>query len=139
LICISSYRKLRLYELLESVANKDVPTMKADVEELRSWLKVPEGKLLRWQDFRRYVLEPAVKQINGNPEGAGFRVRMKIQKEGRAIKWVVFEVIKTKERGSATQVMLCPKCFTPTILIFNMLRSSTNPASITCVALPLLV
>jgi hypothetical protein len=38
--------------------------------------------------------------------------------------------------GSATQVMLCPKCLAQTILIFNMLRSSTNPASITCVALP---
>jgi plasmid replication initiation protein len=58
------------------VANKDVPTMKADVEELRSWLKVPEGKLLRWQDFRRYVLEPAVKQINKNTEGSGFRVEV---------------------------------------------------------------
>jgi hypothetical protein len=98
MIELSGKYAVTLYELLESVANKDVPTMKADVEELRSWLKVPEGKLLRWQDFRRYVLEPAVKQINGNPEGAGFRVRMKIQKEGRAIKWVVFEVIKTKER-----------------------------------------
>jgi Initiator Replication protein len=98
MIELSGKYAVTLYELLESVANKDVPTMKADVEELRSWLKVPEGKLLRWQDFRRYVLEPAVKQINKNTEGSGFRVRMKVQKEGRAIKWVVFEVIKTKER-----------------------------------------
>jgi Initiator Replication protein len=98
MIELSGKYAVTLYELLESVANKDVPTMKADVEELRSWLKVPEGKLLRSQDFRRYVLEPAVRQINKNPEGSGFRVRMKMQKEGRAIKWVVFEVIKTKER-----------------------------------------
>jgi hypothetical protein len=46
---------------------------------------------------------------------------------------------RTTHEGSATQVMLCPKCFAQTILIFNMLRSSTNPASITCVALPKLL
>jgi len=72
--------------------------LKVRVEELRHWLKVPEGKLTRWQDFRRYVLEPAVKQINDNPTGAGFRVRLKLVKEGRAIKWIVFEVLKTQER-----------------------------------------
>jgi plasmid replication initiation protein len=87
-----------LYELLESVANKEIPDLRADVEELRTWLKVPAGKLKRWQDLRRYVLEPAVTQINDNPEGAGFRVKMKPRKEGRAIRWVVFEVLKTKER-----------------------------------------
>jgi plasmid replication initiation protein len=87
-----------LYELLESAANKDVPELKVRVDELRHWLKVPEGKLTRWQDFRRYVLEPAVKQINDNPTGAGFRVRLKLVKEGRAITWIVFEVLKTEER-----------------------------------------
>jgi hypothetical protein len=34
------------------------------------------------------------------------------------------------------QVMLYPKCFAQTILIFNMLRSGNNPAGITCVARP---
>src|SRR5438270_2080168 len=33
-----------------------------------------------------------------NPTGAGFRVRMKVVKESRAITGVVFEVLKTKER-----------------------------------------
>jgi hypothetical protein len=80
------------------VANKAVPELRASVDELRQWLKVPEGKLLRWQDLRRYVLEPAVRQINDNPTGAGFRVRVKVVKESRAITGVVFEVLKTKER-----------------------------------------
>ena len=57
------------------MANKEVPELRASVEELRQWLKVPEGKLLRWQDVRRDVLEPALRQINANPTGAGFRVR----------------------------------------------------------------
>ena len=75
-----------------------MPELKVRVEELRRWLKVPAGKLTRWQDFRRYVLEPALKQINDNPTGAGFRVRIQLVKEGRAITWIVFEILKTKER-----------------------------------------
>jgi plasmid replication initiation protein len=98
MIELSGKYAVTLYELLESVVNKNVPELRARVDELRQWLKVPEGKLTRWQDFRRYVLEPAVKQINDNPIGSGFRVRLKLVKEGRAIKWVVFEVLKTKER-----------------------------------------
>jgi parallel beta-helix repeat protein len=41
--------------------------------------------------------------------------------------------------GSTTQVMLRPKCLAKKTLIFNMLRSSKNPLSITCVALPFVV
>src|SRR5689334_21780399 len=58
LIELSGKYAVTLYELLESAANKDVPELKVRVEELRRWLKVPAGKLTRWQDFRRYVLEP---------------------------------------------------------------------------------
>src|SRR5262252_1897727 len=98
MIELSGKYAVTLYELLESVANKNVPELRARVDELRQWLKVPEGKLLRWQDLRRYVLEPAIRQINDNPTGAGFCVRMKVVKESRAITGVVFEVLKTKER-----------------------------------------
>jgi hypothetical protein len=98
LIELSGKYAVTLYELLESVANKDVPELKASVEELRQWLKVPEGKLLRWQDFRRKVLEPSLQQFNGNPTGVGFSVGMSAQKEGRAVKWVIFRVTKTRER-----------------------------------------
>ena len=98
MIELSGKYAVTLYELLESVANKDIPELRVRVDELRHWLKVPEGKLKRWQDLRRYVLEPALDQINKNPVGAGFQVRMQLEKEGRAIKWVVFEVLKTKER-----------------------------------------
>ena len=98
LIELSGKYAVTLYELLESVANKDVPELRATVDELRQWLKVPEGKLIRWQDLRRYVLEPAIKQVNDNPTGAGFQARIRLEKEGRAIRWVVFEVLKTKER-----------------------------------------
>jgi hypothetical protein len=98
LIELSGKYSVTLYELLESVANKEVPELRASLDELRQWLKVPEGKLLRWQDLRRYVLEPALRQINANPTGAGFRVRMQVVKASRAITGVIFDVLKTKER-----------------------------------------
>ena len=88
-----------LYELLESVANKEMPVLDGSVEDLRRWLKVPEGKLSRWQDFRRRVLEPAVEQINDEPtHGAGFTVKYTPRKEGRAFKGVRFELKKTPAR-----------------------------------------
>ena len=64
MIELSGKYAVTLYELLESAANKSVPELTATVEELRHWLKVPAGKLLQWQDFRRKALEPAVQQIN---------------------------------------------------------------------------
>lgn len=108
LIELSGKYAVTLYELLESAANKDVPVLKVTVEELRQWLKVPPGSLVRWQDFRRFVLEPAIRQINSAPEGAGFAVTMRPQKKGRSIYSVLFEVIKTKERD-ALEVKLLEK------------------------------
>jgi hypothetical protein len=98
MIELSGKYAVTLYELLESAANKEMPVLKVGVEELRQWLKVPEGKLHRWQDFRRRVLEPAIQQINERPDGAGFSVKMQPMKEGRSISRVHFEVVKTKER-----------------------------------------
>lgn len=98
MIELSGKYAVTLYELLESAANKEVPELRATVDELRQWLKVPEGKLTRWPDFLRRALQPALKQINDNAEGAGFRVRMHTEKKGNATKWIVFHILKTKER-----------------------------------------
>jgi Initiator Replication protein len=98
MIELSGKYAVTLYELLESVANKEVPELKASIDELRHWLKVPEGKLTRGPDFRRFVLEPALKQININPIGAGFSVKTSTEKKGKAVKWVTFRVTKTTER-----------------------------------------
>jgi plasmid replication initiation protein len=95
---LSGKYAVTLYELLESVANKEVPMLVASVDQLRQWLKVPEGKLVHGHDLRRRVLDPALQQINADPEGAGFTVDMQLQKEGRALKWVQFTVTKTPER-----------------------------------------
>lgn len=101
LLKLSGKYAVTLYELLESVANKEVPVLETSMEQLRQWLKVPEGKLMHGYDFRRFVLEPALQQLNANPQGAGFTVQVALRKEGRAIKWVRFALTKTKERQAS--------------------------------------
>lgn len=57
MIGLSGKYTVTLYEMLESVANMRDPVLRASVEELRQWLKVPEGAYKLWGDFRRYVLD----------------------------------------------------------------------------------
>jgi plasmid replication initiation protein len=81
--------------LLESVANKLEPVLDAPIDTLRLWLKVPEGKLTRYQDFRCFVLEPSIEQINAKRLGVGFTVDMQPIKKGRgAVHRVRFHIKK---------------------------------------------
>ena len=59
---------------------------------------MPEGKLSEWYDIKRRILEPAIKQINENPEAAGFSVIIDEFKEGRAVDLVRFTLTKTAGR-----------------------------------------
>jgi Initiator Replication protein. len=76
MIGLSGKYAVTLYMLLESIANKQTPVLDANINQLRQWLKVPEDKLNRWVDIKRFILEPALKQINDNPEAAGFTIEM---------------------------------------------------------------
>jgi plasmid replication initiation protein len=49
-------------------------------------------------DLKRFVIEPAVKQINENPEGSGFTVKAEPVKKGRAVAGIRFTLSKTKAR-----------------------------------------
>jgi Initiator Rep protein, WH2/Initiator Replication protein, WH1 len=99
LLKLSGKYAVTLYELLEGVTNKNDPVLIASIDDLRQWLKVPTEKLIRYQDFRRFVLEPAVEQINRDPSGAGFRVDMEPVKKGRAVDKIRFTVYKTDDRA----------------------------------------
>ena len=98
MIGLSGKYAVTLYMLLESVANRDTPVMDVVLPQLRQWLKVPEGKLEKWFDLKRFAIDPALKQINGNPEAAGFTVTMEEIKEGRAVDRVRFVVTKSEAR-----------------------------------------
>ena len=95
---LSGKYAVTLYELLESVVNKNDPTIEVPLDALRQWLKVPEGKLKRYIDFKRFVLDPAVKQINDDPERSGFTVVMQPIKKGRAVHKIRFSVTKVEKR-----------------------------------------
>lgn len=98
LLSLSGKYAVTLYELLESAANKIEPVLEVPLEQLRQWLKVPDGKLTRYQDLRRRVLQPAIRQINDNPLSAGFTVTVQPLKQGRAFQAVRFTVHKIDER-----------------------------------------
>ena len=98
MIGLSGKYAVTLYMLLESVSNRQTPVLDVELSQLRQWLKVPEGKLSEWYDIKRRILEPAIKQINDNPEAAGFSVVMDEFKEGRAVDRVRFTLTKTAGR-----------------------------------------
>ena len=99
LLKLSGKYAVTLYELLEAVANKNDPVLIASIDELRQWLKVPEGSFKLYGDFKRWVIEPALNQINRDPSGAGFRVDMEPVKKGRAVDKIRFTVYKTDDRA----------------------------------------
>jgi Initiator Replication protein len=94
-----------LYELLESVTNRIDPVLDVQMDTLRQWLKVPEGKLRSWDHFNSRALYPAIEQINANPLGAGFTVDMQPIKKGIAVHRMRFHVHKINERRSIEDAM----------------------------------
>ena len=99
LLKLSGKYAVTLYELLEGVANKNDPVLSASIDELRQWLKVPEGVFTRFSNLNQKVLQPALNQINHDPSGAGFRVDMEPVKKGRAVDKIRFTVCKTDDRA----------------------------------------
>lgn len=98
MIGLSGKYAVTLYMLLESVANMNTPVLDVSLPQLRQWLKVPDGKLNEWFDLKRRAIDPSLKQINDNPEAAGFHVAMEEIKEGRAVDRVRFIVVKSETR-----------------------------------------
>jgi hypothetical protein len=134
LLRLSGKYAVTLYELLEGLANKDDPVLTVPLEVLRQWLKVPEGKFKLYGDFKRWVLSPAVKQINNDPTGAGLTIYMQPIKKGRAVHRVRFHVKKADERRAIEEAMqdgMAPKAVTyqsleSDRLLFNPVRLSTR-------------
>jgi hypothetical protein len=105
LIGLSGKYAVTLYELLESVANKRDPVLDVQLDTLRMWMKVPEGKLRSWGHFTTRALSPAIEQINASPLGAGFSVSMRPIKKGHSVQRVRFHVQKGNERQTFEQTL----------------------------------
>jgi hypothetical protein len=98
LIKLSGKYAVTLYEILEGFANRRDGECRVTIEELRRWLKVPEGSYKDWKDFKKWVLRPALEQINADPMGAGFTVEYEPLRKGRFYNEIVFKLTKTQQR-----------------------------------------
>lgn len=85
---------IRFYELLKSYENQRQVVFK--VEEIRRKLLVPDGKLPRWVDIRRYVIDQAQKEINNLTD---IMFKYETLKKGRKVEKVVFSIF-TKDGKS---------------------------------------
>ena len=95
---LSGKYAVTLYEVLEGFANRRDGECRVTLDELRTWLKVPEGRYPDWKNFRHRVLKPAIEQINDDPMGAGFTVEYEPVRRGRFYSEIIFKLTKTDSR-----------------------------------------
>ena len=81
-LSFESRYSLRLYLWLSLRANLRKTAEDVSLDDLRAVLGVPDKTLLRWQDFRRFVLDRALGEIN---HLAGFHASYMPLKQGRRI------------------------------------------------------
>ena len=98
LLKLSGKYAVTLYEVLEGFVNRRDGQCHVTIDDLRTWLKVPEGTYPDWKDFKKRVLDPAVKQINDDPLGAGFSVSYTPIRKGRFYHEITFDLVKTSKR-----------------------------------------
>lgn len=100
LLKLSGKYAVTLYEVLEGFANRRDGRCEVSIEDLRTWLKVPDGAYPDWKNFRHRVLRPAIEQINEDPIGAGFTIEYTPIREGRFYTRIVFQLTKTDNRAA---------------------------------------
>jgi hypothetical protein len=101
-----------LYEILEVYANRQHPVCEVTLDELRTWLKVPdEASYQVWRDLRKRVVDIAVNEINANADESGFTVEYEALRQGKAFNRIRFKVTKTDGR-TARESMLTKQATT---------------------------
>ena len=98
LMSLSGKYAVTLYEILEGFSNRRDGECRVGIEELRRWLKVPDGKYEDWRDFRKRVIKHGVDQINADPVAAGFSVEYEAVRHGRKVGEVIFRLNKSTAR-----------------------------------------
>lgn len=88
-----SKHSIRLYELL--IKYRDIGTSKKfEIAELRSKLGLENDEYKVTADFKKYVLDVAIKEIS---DKADIQIKYEQFKEGRTISHILFKFIKKKE------------------------------------------
>ena len=89
----TSKHSIRLYELL--IKYRDIGTSKKyEIAELRSKLGLENDEYKVTADFKKYVLDVAIKEIN---DKADIQIKYEQFKEGRTISHILFKFINKKE------------------------------------------
>ena len=106
LAAFTSKYALSLYEVVAAKANLRRASEVIEVETLRQWLGVPEGKLERWPDMNRKALKPALEEVNGL---SPFSVEAAPVKRGRKVvqvrlSWTKKEPFSPAEQAAAREV-----------------------------------
>src|SRR5271156_6268314 len=94
-LALRSKYAVTLYEILEAYVNRRESDLTVSVEDFRSWLKVPDDSYAIWRDLRRFVVDPAVNEINEHGEDGGFFVAYEGIREGKAFTKIKFTLAKT--------------------------------------------
>ena len=99
LMSLSGKYAIILYGILEGLANqKHTNTLEVSIVTLRKWLKIEPNQYQKYNDFKRFAIEPAIKQINKYPSKSGLTVSYTPKKRGRKIVSLKFTVDKDHTR-----------------------------------------
>jgi hypothetical protein len=97
MLCLSSKYAVTLYEMIQKRAGLRHKIFEDfSIAQLRKLLGVPDGKLTRFQDFRRNVMEPAVLEVDALSD---CHVRADPQKSGRSVVGYRLSWFKKDEAG----------------------------------------
>lgn len=90
--CRSTY-SIRIYQLLKAFQKLGTRTM--ELAELRPMLGIEERQFRGFNDFKRYVLEVAKRELKRESD---IYFDYKTKKKGRKVHSIIFEILKQKQR-----------------------------------------
>lgn len=94
IMTMKSQYSIRLYELLKSYENIGSTGIIFELAELRKLLAISDDTMPRWFDFRRFVIEQAVKEINDLTD---IKTKYTPIKKGRSVEEVQFNIFPKSE------------------------------------------
>lgn len=106
LSAFTSKYALGLYEVLASKMNLRRTSEDIDIDTLRQWLGVENGKLSRWPDLKRFAVQTAVKEVNAL---SPFAVEIEPIRRGRkvvkvTVSWSKKAPFSPEEQAAAREV-----------------------------------
>lgn len=96
---------VRLYELMEGFVNRRDSSYTLSIEDFRGAMKVPDDAYPDWRELKKYVVRPAVDEINRYCEEAGFVVGYEGVREGKSYAKIKFTVTKTAARDDRESLL----------------------------------